>query len=268
MKTRGIIYVATGAKYLAEALVSAASARAVMPGIPMSLWTDQEVPAGLFENVFPAVPDERGRVAKMRAMASSPYEETLFLDSDTLICQPFEDIFLPLARYDIAIAHEVYRNEYKFEVYPESFPALNTGVVAYRNTEKVRELFRAWEESYMTNFRYKPHFDPPAFRHTLFHSDLLHYILPPEFNFRTNYPVVLGGFSRVKILHDRTPFIRELARLLGDQTSPRPVYYGPITRKYFGHWFWYRFRTILRRIRDAGFLETLNKVRKRVMKRA
>jgi hypothetical protein len=39
-KTRGIIYVAAGAKYLAEAVTSAKSVQAVMPGFPMTIFTD------------------------------------------------------------------------------------------------------------------------------------------------------------------------------------------------------------------------------------
>jgi hypothetical protein len=252
MNKRGIIYVATGPRYMAEAVLSANSVQAVMPGFPMTLFTDQTPPAGLFENVFAADPAHKGRVAKIRSMAASPYAETLFLDTDTFMCESCEDIFWPLQKYDIAVAHEVYRNEYRFESFPDSFPALNTGVVVFSRNTKTQAFFNMWEESYLNVFRHKQPADQPAFRHTLFQSDLLHYILPAEFNFRTNYPVVLGGFASAKIIHDRNPYIRDLATLLGHDTGHPPVYFGPIFPRYFFAWCWLRSRTLCQRAKSMS----------------
>ena len=39
----GIVYVATGEKYLAECVRSASSAKKIMPEVPITLWTDGEV---------------------------------------------------------------------------------------------------------------------------------------------------------------------------------------------------------------------------------
>lgn len=249
---RGIIYVATGKKHLDEALCSARQVAKVMPDMPMTLFTDQEVPPGLFEQVLPAEPGELGRRAKIRAMASSPYQQTLYLDSDTYMCQPCDDIFWPLEQYDMAVAHEVYRNEYHFESFPDSFPALNTGVIAFNNSPAVLAFLSAWEDSYINVFSKKRPADQPAFRYSLFHSGLKFYILPCEYNFRTNYPVVLGGFAVVKILHDRSPYMEELARLLGHDNSHPPVYFGPIHRRYFATWLRIRLKTIFRRARAMG----------------
>jgi hypothetical protein len=261
MPTRGIIYVATGDKYLAEALESAKSVRAVMPDIPLTLFTDRTPPEGLFEKVIPVEGGKMGRPGKIRSMAASPYDETLFLDSDTWMCQSCEDIFWPLQKYDLAIAQEVYRNEYAFEKFPDSFPSLNTGVVVYRKNAKTQAFFQAWERNYLDEFQHKNPADQPAFRHTLFHSDLQHYILPAEFNFRTNYPVVLGGFARAKIIHDRSPYIRELAGLLGHSTSHPPVYFGPIHSRYWFAWMWIRTRTIRKRIQAMGLKGVIKRLK-------
>jgi hypothetical protein len=250
---KGIIYVATGAKYLAETLQSLESVRRFMPGVPVTLFTDQSPPAGLFDQVIPVEGGGMGRPAKIRSMAASPYQVTLFLDSDTIMCQPCLDIFWPLEKgYDLAVAHEVYRNEYAFEEFPDSFPALNTGVLAWRKSERTTAFFATWERSYFEVFRHKRPADQPAFRHTLFHSDLRHYILPSEFNFRTNYPVVLGGFARAKIIHDRSPYLHELVRLLGNDTGHPPVYYGPVNFRFWRVWAWIRLRTLLVRARAQG----------------
>jgi len=250
---QGIIYVATGPKYLAEALRSVASVRRVMPGVSITLFSDQVPPLGVFDLVIPVEGGGMGRPAKIRSMANSPYEQTLFLDSDTWMCQPCADIFWPLEKgYDLAAAHEVYCNEYAFEQFPDSFPALNTGVLAWRKSAKTAAFFQAWENSYINVFRHKRPADQPAFRHTLFHSDLQHYILPPEFNFRTNYPVVLGGFARAKIIHDRSPYLHELAALLGEDTGHPPVFFGRVNWRFWFIWAWIRCRTLVSRAYTMG----------------
>jgi hypothetical protein len=253
MSNRGVIYVATGAKYVAEAMQSARSVRAAMPEIPITLFSDSQPKTDVFDQVIPVEGGGMGRPAKIRSMANSPYAETLFLDSDTWMCQPSEDIFWPLDKgYDLAVAHEVYRNEYAFEEYPDSFPALNTGVLAWRKNDRTTAFFETWERSYLEVFRHKRPADQPAFRHTLFHSDLRHYILPPEFNFRTNYPVVLGGFARAKIIHDRSPYLADLVALLGHDTSHPPVFYGPVNLRFWRVWAWVRARTLLQRAHAMG----------------
>lgn len=253
MSKQGVIYVATGAKYIAEAVQSASSVRKAMPGVPITLFSDQAPDTDVFDQVNHVEGGGHGRPAKIRSMAESPYEHTLFLDSDTWMCQPCHDIFWPLDHgYDLALAHEVYRNEYAFEEFPDSFPALNTGVVAFRKSDGTAAFFREWERSYLEVFRHKRMADQPSFRHTLFHSGLRHYILPPEFNFRTNYPVVLGGFARAKIIHDRSPFLTELVALLGQDTGHPPVYFGRVNWRFWRVWAWIRLRTLARRAREMG----------------
>ena len=231
-----------------------------MPGMSRAIFTDQSVPNGLFDHVFPAASGEMGRQAKIRAMLESPYEQTLYLDTDTYICQPCEDIFWALDLYDLAVAHEAYRNEYKFEEFPGSFPAFNSGVVVFKKTPAVTKFLADWEESYINVFSKKRKADQPAFRHTLFHSGLRFYVLPCEYNFRTNYPVVLGGFASVKILHDRSPFLRELADFLGHDTSHPPLYFGPIPFRFFLKWSQIRIKTLFSRAYALGPVGTLKRL--------
>jgi hypothetical protein len=252
MKSRGVIYVAIGSKHANEAYLSARSVQRTMPGIPMTLFTDQVPPHGLFENVIKIEDAKLGFACKIRPMAMSPYEETLFLDTDTFMCNPCEDIFWPLQRHDIAIAHEVYRNEYSFESFPGSFPSLNTGVIVFRKNDKTTGFFKSWEENHLNYFLYKRSEDQPSFRHTLFNSNLSHYILPAEYNFRTNYPIVLGGFAKAMIIHDRSPNLDRLAERLGKSTSHPPIYFGPFNAGFVTAWYSLRIRTLLIRARGLG----------------
>jgi len=252
MKSRGVVYVAIGSKHANEACQSARSVQRAMPGFPMTLFTDQVPPQGLFENIVKIEDAKLGFACKIRPMAMSPYQETLFLDTDTFMCNPCEDIFWPLERHDIAIAHEVYRNEYSFESFPDSFPSMNTGVIVFRKSEKTTAFFNAWEENHRNYFQHKRSEDQPSFRYTLFNSDLTHYILPSEYNFRTNYPIILGGFAKAMIIHDRSPNLERLAALLGINTSHPPIYFGPLNSGFVAAWYLLRIRTLFIRARGLG----------------
>ena len=132
---QGIIYVATGAKYLAEAIRSAASAKTFMPHLPITLFTDSPdlKPPGreMFDQIIPLDNPSHSFEDKIRPLKESPYQQTLFLDTDTLILDDCSEIFAPLRRYDMAVCYEYYRIEFDFEKTLECFPTLNTGCLLY-----------------------------------------------------------------------------------------------------------------------------------------
>ena len=51
MNKRGILYLAKGQKVASEAVVSASQLRTLMPDIPMSIVTDQELEVDIFDNI-------------------------------------------------------------------------------------------------------------------------------------------------------------------------------------------------------------------------
>src|SRR5690349_14325206 len=98
MKNRGIIYVASRhARFLCEAIMSAMTVAKTMPGIPITLFTDMPALFGQTIEPFDRViqlpimkldtrlPHGRAKLAKVRAIARSPYQKTIFLDSDTRV---------------------------------------------------------------------------------------------------------------------------------------------------------------------------------------
>lgn len=266
MKSRGIIYVATGLRYFREAEQSLASVRSHLPGMEVTIFTD---PATADRYAHSKAGHDNGiRIRalpacqftysdKIQGMRLSEYDETLFLDTDTWVCEPCLEIFEPLDKYDLAAVHEVYRSEYSFESIPESFPSLNTGVVVYRNTTAVQEFLKGWEDHHRKEFaQYRPD-DQPAFRHQLYHSDLRIFLLPAEYNFRPHYPSFIGGHSNPKIIHDHNPYSEEIYRIVS--RSPLPRIFGPIQPRLILYWYWMklkkrlrRFMTTLRRSVSAG----------------
>lgn len=208
MTARGIIYIATGKKYVDEAVVSARSAKEHMPDIEITLFSDQASEVG-YEGVFDSIAgisDTDGSCRdKIRPLLDTPYERTLFLDTDTFICAPVYDIFKMLDRFDIALAHAPDRYQYDLPDLPDCFTELNSGVIAYRKNDEVSELLKDWEYTFyqMLAEDSGSHRDQHSLRDAIYRSDLRFLVLPAEYNFRTICPNFAGKHCAVKILHGR-----------------------------------------------------------------
>src|SRR5215472_11492018 len=128
----GIMYSAFGAKYIAEAIESARSSLRCndVPHLLFAAEDPQDVPDGLTVVRFEQVSSDPfvDRIANMRR---SPFERTIYLDSDTYLIDDITDVFTLLDRYEMALAHANYRGLEDPEV-PRAFSEFNCGVVAWR----------------------------------------------------------------------------------------------------------------------------------------
>jgi len=219
--SRGIVYVATGRKFVDEALLSVRSAKKYMPDIPVCLFTDVEdvaaasPPAGvdrvcLLQEVTQSCRD------KIKPLADSPYEKTLFLDTDTYLCQAVYDLFVLLDRFDMALAQAPDRCQYRLPHLPDCFSELNSGVIAFRKNDRTQTVLARWEETFLRMLAddLGSYRDQHSLRDTLFRSDVHLFILPPEYNFRTIGPNFAGRHSKVKILHGRHADLERVAARL------------------------------------------------------
>ena len=209
---RGIFYVANGPVFRAEAVVSARSVKRVWPDIPVAIATDGPVESDYFDRID-VVPAEPDNIAKVRHITRSPFERTLFLDTDTYCLESAPELFELLDHFDLAAAHEAGRFSTRWEAgtevfiqapdIPKSFPELNSGVVAFRREPKVLKLFERWlalvEEARAAPVAHTQ--DQPSFRRAVYESDLRIAVLPPEYNFR----LIISGFARgpIKLIHGR-----------------------------------------------------------------
>ena len=191
-----------------------------MPEIPLALASDLEPEASLFAHWTP-IENPRGTFAdKIVPLAKTPFAQTVFLDTDTYLCEPVPELFELLDCCDIAMAHAPMRVTGKVPV-PASFPECNSGVVAYNMNERTKSLFSNWERFYAEQLAStgQPD-DQPALRHALWKSDVKLAVLPPEYNFRFVLPSFAGRGS-VKILHGRHPAMVALAAEINQSGSPR-----------------------------------------------
>jgi len=203
LKASGVFYIATGERHFAEALASTASLRRQMD-LPVTIATDQGGDVPDYVRKVPVQPDRyRGKVWYMKLL---PYEKTLYLDTDTFVCRDISDVFRLLDHFEIAGAQDPGRTNWPTEsMIPQCFPEFNTGVLLLKKCQEVETLLARWLQLYdrMLNGRikYQRYGDQGAFREALYSSRARITVLPPEYNFRCDYPACLAGM--VKIVHGR-----------------------------------------------------------------
>ena len=229
----GILYIAVGEKFLKEALVSLRSLRIHCPEIPVCIKTHRCVelddPYCQIEVVEPVAVAKSN---KIRYMSQTPFEHTLFLDTDTYICENIAGMFDLLNRFELLAAYAPRGGDQTVEVdCPDGFIELNTGVLLYRKCESVMRLFEKWQNKHQLHLEQKKTLrDQPAFREMLFHSDVNFFTLPHEYNFRVN-KINAARADKVYILHGRTVDLEKLARRINRISGQRA--YFPYTQTLF-----------------------------------
>ncbi len=226
---RGILYIATGKSFVEEASKSRLSLKQTDPDLPACLITDKESAsieaAKNFDTVQIIDNPTYTWQDKLIPLKNSPYEQTLFLDTDTLVIDSVEEMFETLDHFEIGYAHASFRawNDYNFGV-PISFAEPNSGMILYKKSERFDNFVDAWFERYVKqvkdeNGKYGP--DQPTFRYSLYVSDLRLVVFPPEYNWRTIFPGYVGGAAKAKILHGREPTLSHAAKKINASNKPR-----------------------------------------------
>lgn len=232
----GYLYFSGGrSSFLREAASSAATVRQHDPLAEICLIHDHS-PAALSEgdiSVFnhveavnlphglPGPFDGQARcfLAKIQAMIQSPFERTLFLDSDTRVLAEVRTLFVLLNRFDMAAAHGPITQkpqgpEDPLSEVPDCFPELNTGVVLFRNNDRVGRFLAEWKALFQNpaSGLFRKHGqggEQVSFRYLLWkRPEISLFILscegmPNLYNYRWKARQSFSFNSRIKIHHCR-----------------------------------------------------------------
>jgi hypothetical protein len=232
MMSTGVIYVATGKQqYINEACISASSLKKQIPHLPVTLFSDQPVTASCFDECRIFESSGSGILDKALGMQQSPYDYTLFLDTDTYICGDFSELFTLLEKYDVGAAlneHRTGRFEHIMWDYQHMtndqgrlvYPIYNGGVILYKKSPATARFLTDWFD--LTQRRWmdgKILEDQTSLQYSLYESDLKTVVLPPEYNCRFIYPVGICG--TVKILHGRHKNLAAIAEEMNREIDPR-----------------------------------------------
>lgn len=210
MSERGVVYIASQEPYLSEAVQSAESVREHHDDLPITLYAPETVDVSdVFDDVRTIEDPSHDFADSNLSSEHMPFEQNLFLDSDTYVTGSLEPVFALLDQHDLAAAQDPTRtgtvdHPHKHDI-PETFPQYNTGVVAYRDCESVRSFFDRWHKLYET-VDAAHGLNQPTFRMALYEVDIELATLPPEWNFRIGNVAnnVLYACGPVRILHGRS----------------------------------------------------------------
>jgi len=184
----GVLYVAFGDKFIDQAISSAQSVK-LHTNVSVTLFCDRRVDNAIFDYIERINPDHKR--AKVDFLGLSPYEKTLYLDSDTLVLRDIYDIFVFLDRFDLVGTHDYSRKKAEwakaiceYNQIPYAFPEINGGVLGFKRNSLGSEFLDLWRKKF---WKYRNHtrgMDQPALRMAAWESGANLYILPPEFNVR------------------------------------------------------------------------------------
>lgn len=203
-ETRGFFYVASGAKYVAEG--------------------DADV-------IIPIETNTRANAVKVSNLPRTPFDRTVYLDTDTFVIANVSDMFDLLDSYDLAATHAAGYAGLPEETVPAAFNELNGGVVVYRRSPAVWAFLEDWRAAYLRGMEpgsgaRRPKADQPTFRLTAWQHRLAVYVLPPEYNYRPGFAGVLRG--RARIVHGRMHDMDSVIATLNEKTGARA--FGPFRR--------------------------------------
>ena len=193
---KGIIYCATGKKvFFNEVKVSVKYLREFNKEINVTIFTDKKDfiknDMDLFDSVYEITSPEYSFGDKIFAIKNTPYQKTIFLDTDTIVNDDITELYCILDIYDVAATNTPFKNSNYSPFY------FNTGVFAYNLNSKTRKFFELWDKEYHKG---KYHSDQPTFRNALYTTSIFIFTLPPEYNFRLPFPSY--ALRKIKIFHD------------------------------------------------------------------
>lgn len=222
----GILYIASGDEYISEAIYSANSVRRYMPEINTALVTDHDdIETEVFDDILDLTDAYPGFGISTIKPDLSPYDRTLFLDSDTYLTEPVPELFEILDDHDMAFTQSPGR--LPVEGLPDPWIEFNTGVISYRSTKKTEAFLEEWQTIHeeMLN-KDGIERNQPSFARTVFESDIDYFVLPREYNCRVPRFGYLA--HEAKIIHGRhTVPLEEVAKKL-NKTIERRVFWPKI----------------------------------------
>jgi hypothetical protein len=210
----GVIYVARGSDFVTEAEASTDSLRQQMPAVNITLFTEDRVtkPA-LFDRILsPPARSDFPLGDKIDAILASPYDRTVFLDSDTHVCEPFWDLFELMDRFEFAAVRQHRLDQAPESACPACFHEYNSGVLVYRQTQAVKQMLKKWRWMYWHRFATPK--NQRALREALYLSKVRLYGLPETDNTHFEDAVLYGPGFRPVILHGRLREITGVRQLL------------------------------------------------------
>ncbi len=241
--TEGFLYVATGQKYIQEAINSAESLKRHAKSAKIALVTNKAFFSDIFDEIIvidreSPIDWKTGLAFKVEGLLCSPFEKTFFLDTDTYFTDDVQELFRILDFFDMLICHAS-NDISKIKIEEKKLEGLspyNTGVIVFKNSKKVESLFRHWKDLFTTNSA-KYSSDQPAFMEALLYHDIKIYVLSYVYNFRFTSFITVPPL-KVKLLHGRSSNYNRLDQIINKHPHNHRTwspYWGMMFKNYRRH---------------------------------
>ena len=212
----GYYYVAKGGVYVVEATEAAKRLRRWAPEAKIAITCDRGPAPGHPFDMVDECPDDApdsmlaGLRYKVMAVATRlPFERTLFLDTDTHVLRPVDDVFDLLGHVDVAV---VPAPNGTFEGVPHvdgvgvpSANIHNTGVIGLRQSPATRGMLADWYRRFSDRIENEQllrfETDQRSFAEAVLASVCRVHSLANEWNFRL--PFFVTACAPVRIAHGR-----------------------------------------------------------------
>lgn len=207
--SKGFLYIAFGKRYLQEVEISARSLKRFTQ-LPVCVVTDDTSFRSIYVDEIIIADALTDFVSKIVGLGKTVFERTVYLDTDTFVCAPIDQLFDVLDLFDMAMVVERNNHSYAFiEKYKPDFriryenvlPEYHTGVIVYKKNAAVAALLADWLTIH-ESLQLKA--DMPTFREAfILHADKINIAtLPFEYNYFGTHSL---GFAHaeIKIIHER-----------------------------------------------------------------
>lgn len=239
---RGVIYVVAGGRsYIGELVTSVKGVRKHNPELPITVYTDFSIPKRFGVACEPLEFADNPHKLKASSLRRSPYEETLFLDTDTEIRGSLTPLFEELKERDFCAANAHVAD---YSTRPPRFISMvkeggyNTGVLLFRKSEATGKFLALWEaavKAHDSSNMWAGHFGDQYFFNDLIKQGALEecgirwgIVDNVKWNLRSiaiKAVVEQGRWPEVAILHQRTRAmkLRKLMYALSDKATVRVI---------------------------------------------
>lgn len=216
-RKKGYLYVANKKKFLVE---SERSARSIKENssLPIAIVITPQLKAEVNQFFFDIIIEDKSLaeytyLSKIIGMRVSPFDETLFLDSDTFVCENIDDLFdlLEIVDFSTTIEEKLHTKKWSGLKFENILPEFNTGVILYKKKPIIDKLFNDWLNICIDK---NIIIDMPGFREAVLKNfeNLKFTILPQEYN--------LHGFSSMLIINNKAKVIHERLGRKWNTTTP------------------------------------------------
>jgi hypothetical protein len=205
----GVLYIAFGDRYRDEARQSIASLRRVSPDAQIAVVTDTPLGMpGVQDLLRPAI---RSLECKPTYIDCSPFDHTLFLDTDTFVARDVRPLFGLLQHYDICA--QFGGTQFNGPDGLDFQARACSGLLLFRKSQPVDRLFQHWRELYAVEKSVKDEqnlADERALTEALAKSEARPGVISPCVHINLNAPNVFH--SPAVVLHGRAPSLRHIAQ--------------------------------------------------------